>query len=297
MTHERLIIIGAGPAGWTAAIYAARAGLSPLILTGPEPGGQLMTTTDVENYPGFVEAVTGPDLMAAMRGQAERVGTRVVEEAVEAVDFAASPLRVGPHTADAVIIATGAKARWLGLPSEEAFKGRGVSACATCDGFFFRGQDVAVVGGGNAAAEEALYLSGLCRSVTLIHRRDALRAEKIAQDRLFARKNIAVKWNAQVAEVVGDASGVTGVRLTTGEILGVTGLFVAIGHDPATAPFAGHVPLDSEGYIVVEPGTPCTAVPGVFAAGDVADKTYRQAITAAGMGCMAALEAERFLAH
>jgi thioredoxin reductase (NADPH) len=302
MTHAKVLIIGAGPAGYTAAIYAARAGLAPLLVAGPQPGGQLMITTDVENYPGFADAVTGPDLMAAMRAQAERVGTALAEDTITGVALGARPFTAhgaggAAYTGDALIIATGAKARWLGLESEAAFQGRGVSACATCDGFFFRGQDVAVVGGGNSAVEEALYLAGICRSVTLVHRRDTLRAEKILQARLFARENVAVRWNSVVEEITGDASGVTGVRLDTGEVLLVTGVFIAIGHDPATAPFRGAVDMDGEGYIRVAPGTTRTSVPGVFAAGDVADKVYRQAVTAAGLGCMAALEAEKFLAR
>lgn len=298
---KKVLIIGAGPAGYTAAIYAARAGIDTTLIAGDEPGGQLMITTDVENYPGFEDAITGPDLMAAMRAQAERVGAKIIEDTIESVEL--SPIiakGAAEYKADALIIATGAKARWLGLPSEQEFQGRGVSACATCDGFFFRGQDVAVIGGGNTAVEEALFLSKMCKSVTLVHRRDALRAEKIMQLRLLAKDNINVLWDNVPQEITGDASGVSGLsvkNVKTGEIssISITGVFVAIGHSPSTDLFKGKIELDDEGYIVVEKGTPKTSAKGVFAAGDVADKHYRQAVTAAGMGCQAALDAQRFL--
>ncbi|HET6184824.1 MAG TPA: thioredoxin-disulfide reductase [Acetobacteraceae bacterium] len=306
--HSRVLILGAGPAGYTAAIYAARANLAPTLIAGLQPGGQLMITTDVENYPGFAEAIQGPWLMEQMAAQAEHVGTRIVHDLVVEVDFVARPFRCrldggALHTADAVIIATGAQARWLGLPSEQRLQGRGVSACATCDGFFFRGKRVAVVGGGNTAVEEALYLTHHAASVTLIHRRDALRAERILQDRLFANPKISVIWNAVVVEVLGGGvpETVTGLRLAdtrTGaeRRIETDGLFVAIGHVPNTAVFARQVARDEEGYILTAPGSTRTSVEGVFAAGDVQDKVFRQAVTAAGTGCMAALEAERWLA-
>lgn len=300
---SKVLIIGAGPAGYTAAIYAARAGLETTLVAGAQPGGQLMITTDVENYPGFEDAITGPDLMAAMLGQASRVGANIIEDTITNVDM--KPILAkgesgNEYAADALIIATGAKARWLGLPSEEEFQGRGVSACATCDGFFFRGQDVAVIGGGNTAVEEALFLSKMCKSVTLVHRRDSLRAEKIMQKRLFEKENINVLWDKTVDEITGDASGVSGLSLKctkTGDISSIplTGVFVAIGHSPETSLFKGKIDLDDEGYIKVDAGTVNTNLAGVFAAGDVADKKYRQAVTAAGMGCMAALEVEKFL--
>jgi len=303
--HEHVIIIGAGAAGLTAGIYTARANLSPVIIAGLQPGGQMTITTDVENYPGFAEVIQGPWLMTEMQSQAENVGARVIYDLVTSLDTSARPFTVTfdsgkVMTADTVILATGAQARWLGLESEAAFNGRGVSACATCDGFFYKERDVAVIGGGNTAVEEALYLANICRSVTLVHRRDTLRAEQIMQDRLLKKDNITVEWNRSVAEVIGDESGVTGLRLasTIGEAekdIPVHGMFVAIGHDPATQAFAGAVALDDEGYIIAEAGGTRTSVDGVFAAGDCVDKIYRQAVTAAGMGCMAALDAERWL--
>jgi thioredoxin reductase (NADPH) len=303
--HERLVVIGAGSAGLTAAIYAARANLQPVVIAGLQPGGQLTITTDVENYPGFADVVQGPWLMEQMQAQAEKVGTRMVYDLVTALDSSSRPFTLTldsgkQMTADSVILATGAQARWLGLDSEQKFNGRGVSACATCDGFFFRQQNVAVVGGGNTAVEEALYLANICDSVTLIHRRDSLRAEQIMQDRLLKHPKISVRWNRQVAEVLGDERGVTGLRLSASdngpdEQIEVHGLFVAIGHDPATTAFCDAVELDDEGYITVAAGTARTNIDGIFAAGDCVDKIYRQAVTAAGMGCMAALDAERWL--
>ncbi len=309
--QTRLLIIGAGPAGYTAAIYAARAGLKPLLVAGLQPGGQLTITTDVENYPGFAEAIQGPWLMDQMRVQAEHVGTRMIGDVILKVDFSARPFRAegdsgDVYLAESVVIATGAQARWLGIPGEKELSGFGVSACATCDGFFFRGKDVAVIGGGNSATEEALYLSNLARSVTLVHRRDGLRSERILQQRLLARPNVSFRWNSVAEAVLADASGRVPVAralalrdVTTGERseLPVHGVFVAIGHDPATALFRGQVEMDADGYIVTDPGSTRTSVPGVFAAGDVQDRIYRQAVTAAGTGCMAALEAEKFLAH
>ena len=308
-THRtKVLIIGAGPAGYTAAIYAARAGLEPLLVAGLQPGGQLTITTDVENYPGFAQAIQGPWLMEQMQAQAEHVGTRILYDLITQVDFSGRPFSAtgdsGDHfVADAVIIATGAQARWLGLESEKRFSGFGVSACATCDGFFYRGKEVAVIGGGNTAVEEALYLTHHAEKVTLIHRRDSLRAERILQQRLFAHPKVTVVWNAEVAEVLGDAKppSVTGVRLRdtkTGTVsdLSLHGVFVAIGHTPTTEVFRGHVDLDSDRYILTAPGTTRTSVPGVFAAGDVQDKIWRQAVTAAGTGCMAALEVEKWVA-
>jgi thioredoxin reductase (NADPH) len=303
--HEHVVIIGAGAAGLTAGIYTARANLSPVIIAGLQPGGQMTITSDVENYPGFADVIQGPWLMTQMQAQAENVGARVVYDIVTGLDTSARPFTLTFDsgmimTADAVILATGAQARWLGLQSEANFNGRGVSACATCDGFFYKGRDVAVIGGGNTAVEEALYLANICKSVTLVHRRDSLRAEQIMQDRLLKKDNISVEWNRRVDEVLGDESGVTGLRLgsTTGEAdkaITVHGMFVAIGHDPATSAFAQAVALDDEGYIIAAPGGTKTSVDGVFAAGDCVDKIYRQAVTAAGMGCMAALDVERWL--
>ncbi len=306
--RTRILIIGAGPAGYTAAIYAARASLEPVLIGGLQPGGQLMITTDVENYPGFAEAVQGPWLMEQMAAQAAHVGTRIVQDLIVEADFSGHPFRCRADSgdlflADSVVIATGAQARWLGLPSEQRLQGRGVSACATCDGFLFRGKRVAAVGGGNTAVEEALFLTHHAETVTLIHRRDAFRAEKILQARLMANPNISVIWNSVVTEILGGGSpeGVTGLRLkdvrtgATSE-LAVDGVFIAIGHTPNTAVFKGQVQMDGEGYIHTETGSTRTSVPGVFAAGDVQDRIFRQAVTAAGTGCMAALEAERWLA-
>jgi thioredoxin reductase (NADPH) len=306
--HTRVLIIGAGPAGYTAAIYAARANLQPMLVAGLQPGGQLTITTDVENYPGFAEVIQGPWLMEQMAAQAAHVGTRIVEDLIVAVDFAVRPFRClgdsgDVYLADAVILATGAQARWLGLESEDRLQGRGVSACATCDGFFYRGKRVAVVGGGNTAVEEALYLTHHADHVTLVHRRDSLRAEKILQARMLANPKIGVVWNQVVEEIVGGGSpeGVVGVKLrdvTTGahSVLPVDGVFIAIGHTPNTAIFAGQVDMDAEGYVLTTPGSTRTSQPGVFAAGDVQDKVFRQAVTAAGTGCMAALEVEKYLA-
>ena len=306
-THSvPVLIIGAGPAGYTAAIYAARAGLEPMLVAGLQPGGQLMITSDVENYPGFAAAVQGPWLMEQMQAQAAHVGTRIVHDIVVSVDFSRRPFRaVGDggdvYLAESVVIATGAQARWLGLESEARLQGSGVSACATCDGFFFRGKAVAVVGGGNTAVEEALYLTHHATHVTLIHRGGALRAERILQQRLFAHPKISVIWDSVVEEITGAAS-VDGVRLRN-RISGVEshvavdGVFVAIGHTPTTGIFQGQVTLDAEGYVQTAPGTTRTSVPGVFAAGDVQDKVWRQAVTAAGTGCMAALEAEKWVAE
>jgi thioredoxin reductase (NADPH) len=304
----RVAILGSGPAGYTAAIYAARAGLQPVMIQGIQPGGQLTTTTDVENYPGFRDVIQGPWLMEEMQAQAEHVGTKVVWDHVTEVDLSRRPFRLTgdsgtQYFADALVIATGAQAKYLGLPSEEQMKGRGVSACATCDGFFYRGKRVAVIGGGNTAVEEALYMTNHSHDVTLIHRRDSLRAEKILQDRLFANPHIKVIWDSEVVEFVsgGEPETLVGLDLKnrlTGEItrLPVEGAFVAIGHKPATELFAGKLDLDEDGYIKIELGTTKTSVPGVFACGDVMDKVYRQAVTAAGTGCMAALDAEKYLA-
>ena len=308
--HSRLIIIGSGPAGYSAAVYAARANRSPLLITGVEQGGQLMTTTEVDNWPGDVHGLQGPELMDRMRRHAERFSTQIVNDHVQSVDLSTRPFRIKGdthhYTCDALIIATGAAAKYMGLPSEEKFRGRGVSACATCDGFFFRGQKVAVVGGGNTAVEEALYLSHIAQHVTLVHRRDKLRAEKILQDRLFREVDsgkMSVIWNHTIDEVLGNQQGVTGTRLRSLQggaprELEVTGLFVAIGHSPNTGIFTGQLDM-REGYIKIKSGTDgdatATSVPGVFAAGDVADHVYRQAITSAGAGCMAALDADRYL--
>jgi thioredoxin reductase (NADPH) len=303
----RVLIIGAGPAGYTAAIYAARANLAPVMVAGLQPGGQMTITTDVENYPGFAETIQGPWLMEQMARQAEHVGTEIIYDIITRVDFSARPFHAWSDAgvefvADAVIIATGAQARWLGLDSEAAYQGAGVSACATCDGFFYRGKKVAVIGGGNTAVEEALYMTHHASHVTLVHRRDKFRAEKILQDRLFANPKISVVWDHAVDEILGGGSPavVTGARLRnvkTGaaQEISVDGVFIAIGHSPTTAVFAGQVQTDAEGYIVTKPGTTETSMPGVFAAGDVQDKIFRQAVTAAGTGCMAALEVEKFL--
>ncbi len=300
--------MGAGAAGLTAAIYAARANLQPIVIQGLQPGGQLTITTDVENYPGFADVIQGPWLMEQMSAQAVHCGAELIFDLATEVDLSQRPFRVrldggAMVLADVLVIATGAQARWLGLDSERHFSGAGVSACATCDGFFFRGKEVAIVGGGNTAVEEALYLAQMCHKVTLIHRRDSLRAEKVMQERLFSHRKIEVLWNHEVEAVLGteQPKTVTGVRLRhvrTGEThdLAVDGLFVAIGHDPATALFKGQLEIDHDGYIVTRPGSTVTSVPGVFAAGDVQDKIYRQAVTAAGSGCMAALDAEKFLA-
>jgi thioredoxin reductase (NADPH) len=304
----RVAVLGSGPAGLTAAIYAARAGLSPIVIQGIQPGGQLTTTTDVENYPGFRDVIQGPWLVEEMQAQAEHVGTKVVWDHVSEVDLSRRPFRLSgdggaQYFADALVIATGAQAKYLGLPSEEHMKGRGVSACATCDGFFYRGKKVAVIGGGNTAVEEALYMTNHSHDVTLVHRRDTLRAEKILQDRLFANPHIEIVWDSEVIEFVGggDPEALVGLDIRnkrTGEIsrLDVEGAFVAIGHEPATELFKGQLDLDNDGYIIVESGTTKTSVPGVFACGDVMDKIYRQAVTAAGTGCMAALDAEKYLA-
>ncbi|AEI37058.1 MAG: thioredoxin-disulfide reductase [Zymomonas mobilis subsp. pomaceae] len=302
----RIFILGSGPAGLTAAIYAARAGLSPIVAQGLQPGGQLTITTDVENFPGFREPVQGPWLMEQMQAQAENVGARLVWDVITSVDLSKRPFRLTGdggqiYLADALVISTGAQARWLGLQSETALRGKGISACATCDGFFFRGKKVAVIGGGNTAVEEALYLTNHSPEVTLIHRRDSLRAEKILQRRLLANPAIRIQWNSVVSEfIAGGDSALAAIELEntkTGALsrLEVEGAFIAIGHKPATDLFQGHIKLDNEGYIEVIPGTTHTSVEGVFACGDVMDKHYRQAVTAAGTGCMAALDAERFL--
>ena len=306
--HSKVLIIGSGAAGYTAAIYAARANLEPMLVRGIQPGGQLTITTDVENYPGFAEVIQGPWLMEQMNAQALHVGTEMIEDTIINVDLSKRPfVAVGDsgntYTGDTLVIATGASARWLGLESEQAFMGFGVSACATCDGFFYRGKDVAVIGGGNTAVEEALYLTNFASKVYLVHRRDELRAEKIMQERLFKNEKIEMVWNHTLDEVLGDQNppGVTTARLKrsqTGEIkdLAVDGVFIAIGHDPNTKLFVGQLDMFEDNYIKTVPGTTQTSVAGVFAAGDVQDRIYRQAVTAAGTGCMAALEAERFLA-
>ncbi len=307
--HSKVLVLGSGPAGYTAAIYAARANLKPLLIQGMQSGGQLSITTDVENYPGFAEAIQGPWLMEQMRGQAEGVGTEVVTDTIVEVDLSRRPFRCtgdsgAVYSGEALVIATGASARWLGITGEQKYLGFGVSACATCDGFFFRERVVAVVGGGNSAVEEALFLTNFASKVTVIHRRDALRAEKILQDRLFANAKIEILWDHVAEEVLGtgEPPGVTGLRVKhvkTGAVreLELDGVFVAIGHDPATKLFQGQLEMDGAGYIVTRPDSTETNVPGVFAAGDVKDKVFRQAVTAAGMGCMAALEAEKFLAE
>jgi thioredoxin reductase (NADPH) len=305
--HSRLLILGSGPAGYSAAVYAARANLKPVLITGLAPGGQLTTTTDVDNWPADVDGVQGPELMARFQKHAERFETEIVFDHVHTARLGERPLRLegdsAVYTCDALIIATGASARYLGLPSEEAYMGRGVSACATCDGFFYRGQDVAVIGGGNTAVEEALYLSNIARRVTVVHRRDKFRAEKILQQKLSGKANVAIRWNHVLDEVIGDDKGVTGVRIrgTAGgapERLDVQGLFIAIGHTPNTAIFAGQLEM-AGGYILTKGGAEgnatATSVPGVYAAGDVQDHVYRQAVTSAGSGCMAALDAEKYL--
>ena len=307
--HSKVLIIGSGPAGYTAAVYTARASLAPTLITGMEVGGQMSITTDVENYPGFADVIQGPWLMEQMHAQAEHVGTRMINDLIVDVNFTQRPFVCkgdsgDTYSADSIIISTGAQARWLGLETEQKFQGFGVSACATCDGFFYREKEVAVVGGGNTAVEEALYLTNHATKVTLIHRRDSLRSEKILADRLMAHDQIEVIWDTVVEEVVGDDDplGVTGLKLRnvktdTVSDLPVHGLFIAIGHDPATKLFKGKVDMDDEGYITTAPDSTRTSVEGVFAAGDVQDKTYRQAVTAAGTGCMAALEAEKFIAE
>ncbi|MEL6244610.1 MAG: thioredoxin-disulfide reductase [Pseudomonadota bacterium] len=304
--HAEILIIGSGPAGWTAAVYAARALRKTLVVTGLQPGGQLTITTEVENYPGFAE-IQGPELMDKMREHAEKMGSETVEDHIASVDLESRPFRaVGEsgtvYTGDAVVISTGAQAKWLGLPSEEKFQGFGVSACATCDGFFYREKDVIVVGGGNTAVEEALFLTNFASKVTLVHRRDSLRAEKILQDRLFKHPKVEILWDSELADVIGDENplGVTGARIrnrNTGEetVIPVHGIFIAIGHAPSTELFVDKVDMKDNGYILTSPDSTATNIPGVFAAGDVTDETYRQAVTAAGMGCMAALEAERWL--
>ena len=307
--HAKVIIIGSGPAGYTAAIYAARAMLEPVMIQGLQPGGQLTITTDVENYPGFADVIQGPWLMEQMKAQAEHVGTKIVNDIITHVDFDRRPFVLTSdsgtsYTADSIIIATGAQAKWLGLPSEQKFQGFGVSACATCDGFFYRGKQVLVVGGGNTAVEEALFLTNFAEKVIVVHRRDEFRAERILQDRLFKNPKIEVRWNTEVVEVGGAPMppSVNTVLLhnrVTGENYDqpIDGIFVAIGHAPATSIFAGKLDMKPGGYLQVKPGTTETNIPGVFAAGDVTDDVYRQAVTAAGMGCMAALDAERFLAE
>jgi len=302
---EKVIILGSGPAGYTAAIYAARAGLSPLLVEGLEPGGQLMITTDVDNYPGFPDGIKGPDLMTAMRRQAERFGTRITTGNVTAANLKKRPFKITADGNDfscgALIVATGAAARWMGLPSEEALKGKGVSACATCDGFFFKGQDVVVVGGGDTALEEALYLANFTKSVVVVHRRDELRASKVMQDAAKKKPKISFIWDSIVTEIKDPSEGkVTGVVLKNvksggSQTIPCDGVFVAIGHEPNTAVFKNQLALDEKGYIITKPGSAKTSVDGVFAAGDAADHIYRQAVTAAGSGCMAALDAEKWL--
>ncbi len=319
--HTKTLIVGSGPAGCTAAIYAARASLEPIMVRGLQPGGQLTITTDVENYPGFAETIQGPWLMEQMEAQAKHVGAQIIDDTIVEADLKSRPMRmVGDsgdiYTCDCLIISTGASARWLGLPSEEKFMGLGVSACATCDGFFYRGKEVAVIGGGNTAVEEALYLTNHASKVTLIHRRDELRSEKILQTRLFNNDKVEIIWDTTLEEILGNEAGggdlplggsitppgVTGLRLKnvkTNEesTINVDGVFIAIGHDPNTKMFKGQLDMDEGGYIITKPGTPQTSIPGVFAAGDVQDHTYQQAVTAAGTGCMAALDAERYIAE
>lgn len=306
--HAKVLILGSGPAGYTAAVYAARAMLNPVLIEGSEPGGQMTITTDVENYPGFADVIQGPWLMEQMKAQAENVGTEIIMDHISKVDLKRQPFSLQGesgdlYTCDSLIICTGAQARWLGIPSEEKFKGYGVSACATCDGFFYKGKDVVVVGGGNTAVEEAIFLTNFAKRVTLVHRRDSLRAEKILQSRLFKNPKIEVIWNHAVDEIIGgdDAKSVVGIKLKnvkTGEMMeqAADGVFIAIGHAPATELFHGQLEMTSTGYIVTTPDSTATAIPGIFAAGDVTDEVYRQAVTAAAMGCMAALEAERYFA-
>jgi thioredoxin reductase (NADPH) len=308
-THRKVIILGSGPAGYTAAIYAARAMLKPMVIQGSQPGGQMTITTDVENYPGFADVIQGPWLMEQMRAQAEHVGTELVMDQIVKVELRKRPFTLtgdsgDVYTCDVLIVATGAQARWLGLPSEEKFKGYGVSACATCDGFFFKGKRVAVIGGGNTAVEEALFLTNFAEKVTVVHRRNSFRAEKIMQDRLFKNPKVEVVWDSVLEEVLGSENpkSVSGVKLrnvTTGQIseIKVDGVFTAIGHVPATDLFKGQLDMKPSGYLITAPDSTRTSVPGVFAAGDVTDEVFRQAVTAAGLGCMAALEAERYLAH
>ena len=307
--NRKVIIIGSGPAGLTAATYAARANLEPLVFEGSQPGGQLTITTDVENYPGYAEVIQGPWLMDQMKEQAKTVGTELIEDHIKSVDLSKSPFKaIGDsgkiYTADSLIISTGAQARWLNLKSEEEYKGFGVSACATCDGFFFKQKEVAVVGGGNSAVEEAIFLTKFASKVKLIHRRDKLRAEKLLQTKLMNNKKIEIIWDSVVEEVMGqkDPKNVTGIKiknLKTNSIsdLKIDGLFIAIGHDPATSLFKGQLDMDKDGYIITKPDSTATKIPGVYAAGDVKDKIFRQAVTAAGMGCMSALEAEKFLSE
>ena len=307
--HTKVLIIGSGPAGYTAAVYAARAMLKPILVHGMEPGGQLTTTTDVENFPGFAEAIQGPWLMEQMREQAKAVGTEMIEDHIASVNLKSKPFEaVGDggqkYTADSIIISTGAQARWLNIESEQKFRGFGVSACATCDGFFFKDKTVAVVGGGNAAVEEAMFLTKFASKVQLIHRRDSLRAEKLLQQKLMENKKIEIIWDTVIEEVIGDKKpkNVTGLKIKNVKTnktkeLKIDGLFIAIGHDPATELFKNQLEMDNENYLITKPDSTATNIPGVYAAGDVKDKTFRQAVTAAGMGCMAALEAEKFLSH
>ena len=305
--HTKVLIIGSGPAGYTAAIYTARANLKPMLVAGMQPGGQMTITTDVENYPGFADAIQGPWLMEQMQKQALHVGTEMISDIIVSVDLKSTPKKaVGDsgdiYLDDAVIIATGAQARWLGLESEQKYKGYGVSACATCDGFFYRGKNVILVGGGNTAVEEALFLANFAASVTVVHRRDTFRAEKIMQERLFKHPKIKVIWDSVLDEVLGDGKVVTGAKIKnikTSQIseMPIDGIFIAIGHTPSTSVFKGLVNMDADGYILTKPDSTATDIPGVFAAGDVKDKVFRQAVTAAGMGCMAALEADKYLAH
>ena len=307
--HSKVIILGSGPAGYTAAVYAARAMLKPMLIQGSQPGGQLTITTDVENYPGFADVIQGPWLMEQMQAQAAHVGTEIIMDHINKVDLKSQPIRLegdsgDVYTADTLIICTGAQARWLGIPSEEAFKGHGVSACATCDGFFYKDKEVAVIGGGNTAVEEALFLTKFAKRVIVVHRRDSFRAEKILQERLFKNPRIEVVWDTAIDEIVGskEPKSVTGLRLKnvkTGKISErkVDGVFIAIGHAPATELFKGQLDMTPSGYLISKPDSTATTIPGVFAAGDVKDEIFRQAVTAAGMGCMAALEAEKFLAH